>query len=71
MIQSALTCIAVLAAVAYMAWQWMPAEWRQRMPAKLLRGKGPQRPAPIALNACGACSTCGACGTRATRSFPA
>lgn len=58
--QTLLATVIVLGAVAYVAWQWAPAQWREA----LRRRDG----APVAADAlprrssaCSACSTCGAC----------
>lgn len=57
--QTVLAILIVLAAVAYMAWQWMPGQWRTTWRMK-------DRTTTLAATAsvgkvCGACSTCGAC----------
>lgn len=54
--QTVLTALIVLAAVAYLAWLWMPARWR----ALFLRERALLSDAGTTTG-CGPCSTCGGC----------
>ncbi len=54
--QTLITILIVLAAVAYVAWEWMPVKWRHVVLMKrapVVQAVGP---------ACAACGTCGGCG---------
>ncbi len=55
--QFVLTTLIVLAAAAYLAWQWMPARWR----SPFQRGRA-LVPDTGTAPGCGPCSTCGGCG---------
>lgn len=61
--QTPLTVLIVLCAMAYVAWTWMPARWLNAL------RPGPSADAPAvgssaSRNACGACGSCGACPKR-------
>ena len=63
MLQELIVALIIIAAVAYMAWRYLPAAWRQRL--------GRVHPGLAAgLGGCGSgggggCSSCGGCGTAA------
>ncbi len=52
--QTLITILIVLGAIAYVAWQWMPVRWHAVVMMK-------RTPVAQAFSGCSACSTCGAC----------
>lgn len=61
MLQELIVVLIVVAAVAYTAWRYLPAAWRQRLGRvhpRLAAGPG-------GCGSGGGCSSCGGCGTSA------
>lgn len=59
MLQEFIVTLVVVAALAYMAWRYLPAAWRQRLGRvhpRLAAGPG-------GCGSGGGCSSCGGCGT--------
>ncbi|MBL7950807.1 MAG: hypothetical protein JNM62_03745 [Flavobacteriales bacterium] len=54
--QTLIAILVVLAAVAYVAWEWMPRTWRNAVLLKRAPVVQPMAPT------CPACATCGGCG---------
>lgn len=59
MLQELIVALIVVAAVAYMAWRYLPAAWRQRL-GRVHPGLAA---GPGGCGSGGGCSSCGGCGT--------
>ncbi|HPU19626.1 MAG TPA: hypothetical protein PLC50_05335 [Alicycliphilus sp.] len=63
MLQELIVALIVVVAVAYMAWRYLPAAWRQRL-GRVHPGLA-AGPGGCGSGGGGGCSSCGGCGTRA------
>ena len=63
MLQELIVALIVVVAVAYMAWRYLPAAWRQRL-GRVHPGLA-AGPGGSGSGGGGGCSSCGGCGTRA------
>ncbi|WP_404299560.1 hypothetical protein [Alicycliphilus denitrificans] len=59
MLQELIAALIVVAAVAYMAWRYLPAAWRRRL-GRVHPGLAA---GPGGCGSGGGCSSCGGCGT--------
>ncbi len=61
MLQELIVALIVVAALAYMAWRYLPAGWRQRL-GRVHPGLA-AGPGGCGSGGGGGCSSCGGCGT--------